>query len=74
MGLDGVLPMSTDSKRAITATQREDLLTTLKTRFDQNSSRHQGINWGEVEAKLLAQPEKLWPLSEMERTGGELRV
>ena len=33
--------------------------------------RHQGLVWAQVQAKLEANPEKLWSLSEMERTGGE---
>lgn len=33
--------------------------------------RHKGLEWAKVTAKLNAAPEKLWSLSEMERTGGE---
>jgi hypothetical protein len=51
--------------------QREELLRTLKTRFEKNMSRHTGLEWGKVRAKLEANPEKLWSLNEMERTGGE---
>ena len=50
---------------------REELLSALKTRFEKNMHRHQGLEWAEVQAKLDAHPEKLWSLSEMERTGGE---
>ncbi len=52
------------------AHQREELLRTLKTRFE-NSNRHEGIEWAKVQAKLEANAEKLWSLYEMERTGGE---
>jgi hypothetical protein len=51
--------------------QREDLLTTLKARFEKNRKRHTDLEWAEVQAKLEANPEKLWSLNEMERTGGE---
>lgn len=51
--------------------QREELLGTLQTRFQANMTRHKGLVWGEVEDKLEANPEKLWSLSEMEKTGGE---
>lgn len=51
--------------------QSEELLSTLKKRFEKNMSRHKGIEWTKIEAKLKAHPEKLWSLSEMERTGGE---
>ncbi|HHY85471.1 MAG TPA: DUF4256 domain-containing protein [Verrucomicrobia bacterium] len=51
--------------------QQEDLIRILKDRFEQNRNRHKGIDWATVEAKLLASPEKLWSLNEMERTGGE---
>ncbi len=51
--------------------QSESLLATLKARFEKNMSRHQGLDWAKVKAKLEALPDKLWSLSEMERTGGE---
>ncbi|MGJ3248788.1 MAG: DUF4256 domain-containing protein [Elainellaceae cyanobacterium] len=51
--------------------QREELLRTLKARFEKNMNRHQGLEWVKVQAKLEANPEKLWSLNEMERTGGE---
>ncbi|WP_374688700.1 DUF4256 domain-containing protein [Promineifilum sp.] len=50
---------------------REALLTVLQARFEQNMNRHQGLEWAGVRARLEAEPEKLWSLSEMERTGGE---
>lgn len=51
--------------------QREELLNVLKARFEKNSHRHKGFEWDKVQAKLEANPEKLWSLNEMERTGGE---
>lgn len=58
-------------KRKLSASQREEILGALKARFEQNRSRHPGLEWAKVEARLDASPEKLWSLSEMERTGGE---
>lgn len=49
----------------------ESLLKTLKTRFHKNMNRHQGIDWEEVEARLLSKPKKLWSLNEMDITEGE---
>ena len=51
--------------------QRDDLLATLKSRFEKNMNRHQGLAWAQVQARLEANAEKMWSLSEMERTGGE---
>jgi len=48
-----------------------ELLATLKTRFEKNRGRHEGMEWAKVEAKLGKDPRKLWSLNEMERTGGE---
>ncbi len=59
------------SAKELEAKQREELLKALKARFENNMNRHQGLEWAKVEAKLEANPEKLWSLNEMERTGGE---
>ncbi len=59
------------TKKTLSSQQREELLKTLKTRFEKNMNRHKRIEWAQVQAKLDAAPEKLWSLSEMEATGGE---
>ena len=59
------------SKKDLSARQREELLKALQARFANNADRHKGLAWTEVQAKLEANAEKLWSLSEMERTGGE---
>ena len=59
------------SKRELSAKQREELLSALKARFAKNMNRHKRLEWAEVQAKLEANPDKLWSLNEMERTGGE---
>ena len=63
----------TEMQRAkdMKANQREELLRTLKARFEKNMNRHKGLDWVKVQAKLEANTEKLWSLNEMERTGGE---
>jgi len=55
----------------LSSQQREELLTTLKARFEKNTNRHKGVEWAKVQAKLEANAEKLWSLNEMESTGGE---
>ena len=58
-------------KKELSPEQRQQLLETLQNRFEKNMNRHNGIEWAAVQARLEANPEKLWSLSEMERTGGE---
>ena len=59
------------NKTKLSPKQGEELLSALEARFEKNMSRHKGLKWNPVQAKLEASPEKLWSLSEMERTGGE---
>ena len=59
------------TKKDLSPEQREELLSALKGRFERNMNRHQGLEWSKVHAKLQANPEKLWSLGEMERTGGD---
>jgi hypothetical protein len=61
----------TNNKPKLSSAQREQLLTTLKARFEKNMKRHKGVEWAAVQAKLEADAKKLWSLNEMERTGGE---
>jgi hypothetical protein len=58
-------------KKALSPAQREELITTLKARFEKNKGRHKGLDWADVQAKLEGNTEKLWSLYEMERTEGE---
>jgi hypothetical protein len=59
------------NRRELSPEQREELLRALKARFEKNMNRHKALEWADVQAKLEANPEKLWSLHEMERTGGE---
>ena len=62
---------SNRNKNELSPGQRAELLRALKARFEKNMSRHKGLDWANVQAKLEANAEKLWSLNEMERTGGE---
>jgi Protein of unknown function (DUF4256) len=59
------------TKRELSSAQREELFAILKARFEKHRTRHSHLQWDEVKARLEANSEKLWSLSEMERTGGE---
>jgi len=59
------------SKKKLTAEQSAELLKVLKSRFEKNMNRHQGLDWEKIQSKLEVAPEKLWSLNEMEDTEGE---
>ena len=59
------------TKKKLSPEQRDELLKTLRSRFEKNMNRHKGVEWPKVQTKLEANGEKLWSLNEMERTGGE---
>lgn len=58
-------------KKTLSPKQRDELLKALKARFEKNVDRHRGLEWTKVQARLEADPGKLWSLYEMENTGGE---
>ncbi len=58
-------------KKKLSSEQSEELLEILKERFEENTNRHQNLEWTKIQTKIEANPEKLWSLSEMERTGGK---
>lgn len=60
-----------NDKKKLSQQESGQLLTTLKTRFEQNMNRHKGLNWSDIEARLQQHSEKLWSLIEMEKTSGE---
>lgn len=59
------------TKKQLSPVQHAELLVTLKTRFEKHKSRHKGISWAHVQARLEEHPDKLWSLNEMEASGGE---
>ena len=60
-----------NTPKKISDDESEKLFLTLKTRFEKNIKRHKGIEWTTVQSRLEKNPESIWALSEMERTGGE---
>src|SRR5918994_6610370 len=62
---------SKSNKKKLSPEQCSALLSALKARFEKNMKRHKGLEWAKVQAKLEANPEKLWSLDDMETTGGE---
>jgi hypothetical protein len=61
----------TKTANKLSPAEREELLKTLKARFEKNMNRHKGIEWAKVQARLEDNTKKLWSLNEMEKTGGE---
>ncbi|WP_445480559.1 DUF4256 domain-containing protein [Lysinibacillus irui] len=59
------------TNKELTHEQQEELIKTLKARFEKNNERHEGFDWTNVQEKLDSNPKKLWSLHEMEATGGE---
>ena len=55
------------NKKELSSKQSEELLRTLKARFDKNKNLHKGLEWDEVETRLKANAQKLWSLNEMEK-------
>jgi hypothetical protein len=49
-------------KKEFLTEDREELLNTLKARFQKNISRHKGLEWAGVQAKMEVKTEKLWSL------------
>ncbi|EPG72739.1 PF14066 family protein [Leptospira fainei serovar Hurstbridge str. BUT 6] len=63
---------SADSnKKKFSAEKQQELLRTLKDRFEKNMKRHKGLEWPKIEVKLKGSAEKILSLNEMEITGGE---
>jgi len=69
-GEEHIVPPKT-AKPTLGVKQRAELLETLKARFEDNMTRHEGLQWAKVLARLEARPDRLTSLAEMERTGGE---
>lgn len=63
--------MAAKNKKGLSPEQVEELINTLRARFEKNRKRHKNLEWSKVQAKLETNPDKLWSLFEMERTGGE---
>lgn len=57
--------------KKLSSAENEELIEVLKARFEKNKNRHKELEWSKIQAKLETNPEKLWSLSQMEKTGGE---
>jgi hypothetical protein len=62
---------SEDGSAGMNALAREELLGSLKSRFEANMRRHEGFAWPEVRATIEGNPAALRSLQAMESTGGE---
>jgi hypothetical protein len=58
-------------KNKLSSKEQEELIGTLKARFEKNMKRHKMLEWADVQARLEKKTDKLWSLQEMEATGGE---
>jgi hypothetical protein len=63
--------MAKRNKKELSSTKREELISTLKSRFEKNMHRHKGFSWKKVQERLEKNDQKIWSLNEMEETGGE---
>lgn len=63
--------MATKSRKTLGPGQRDELLATMRARFEEHMHRHRGLQWDDVRLRLESDPDKLWSLNEMERSGGE---
>lgn len=59
------------NKKKLSSSELQELLKTLKARFEKNTRRHKGLEWAKVQEKLEGSPAKAWSLFQMEETGGE---
>lgn len=57
--------------KTLSIQQQQELLKTLRNRFEKNMQRHNDLDWKIIETKLESSPQKLQSLFEMEQTGGE---
>ncbi len=60
-----------NNQKKLSSKEVDELLSTLKSRFEKNKNRHKGLEWAKVQTRLEANPGKLWSLQKMEDTGGE---
>jgi len=65
------MTISNSNQQRLSSEERQELLKTLKTRFENNVKRHAQVEWTSVLARLDSDETRLWSLNEMERTGGE---
>lgn len=60
-----------ESNKTLGKYEMENLIKSLKKRFDKNLHRHKKLEWKSIQEKLEANKEELWSLNQMEISGGE---
>jgi hypothetical protein len=60
-----------ETKKKLSEKQQEEMIATLKSRFEKNMIWHRHLDWSKVQSKLNANSDKMYSLYEMERTGGQ---
>jgi hypothetical protein len=65
------MPKTNSTKKTLSPKQHAELMKILESRFEKHMNRHKGLDWEKVQARLEANPDKLWSLDQMEQTGGE---
>ncbi|TAE83234.1 MAG: DUF4256 domain-containing protein [Bacteroidetes bacterium] len=63
--------MANTKKKHLSTQEQQQLLILLKNRFEKHKHRHATIEWNDVALRLVANPDKLWSLYQMEETGGD---
>lgn len=58
-------------KKNLSPTETQNILDILEKRFLENPERHQNISWEKVLEKLQLQPNQLFSIAQMEKSGGE---
>jgi hypothetical protein len=57
--------------KQVSGKQGDELLRTLKARFEAHMHRHAGLEWTTVQTRVESNSTSLWSLYEMEQSGGE---
>ena len=60
-----------NKEKELSSEHRDELLNVLRSRFENNSKRHEGLDWEKISEKLKNDGDKLWSLDKMEESGGE---
>lgn len=66
-----IMKKNKEDVKALSKKDSEAIITILQERFDKNMNRHKQMLWDRIQERLEKNPEKLWSLSEMEKSGGE---
>lgn len=59
------------TRNQLTTEEKDAIFEILRTRFEQHKERFPNLKWSEIISKFEQDPDKLWSINEMEKTGGE---